>query len=67
LEKSCPFKDKQNHLRRSNVIYKPASTCGSNYIGQTRRNLITRINEHKFNQRSEVCMQVFVGQTQAPV
>jgi len=55
LKKSFPYKDKQNHLRRSSVVYKLTCTCGSNYIGQTRRNLITRINEHKFDQRSEVC------------
>jgi len=36
LKKSFTYKDKQNHLRRSSVVYKLTCTCGSNYIGQTR-------------------------------
>ena len=36
----------------------------SNYIGQTRRNLKTRINEHKFDQRSEVCKHLLANTTQ---
>ena len=36
-------------------------TCGSNYIGQTRRNLITGINKHKFDQRSEVCKHLLAN------
>jgi len=47
LKKSFTCKDKQNHLRRSNIVYKLTPTCGSNYIGQARRNLITRLIEHK--------------------
>ena len=30
---------------------------------QTRRNLITRINEHKFDQRSEVCKHLLANPT----
>jgi len=63
LKKSFTYKDKQNHLRRSSVVYKLTCTCGSNYIGQTRRNLITRINEHKFDQRSEVCKHLLANPT----
>jgi len=63
LKKSFTCKDKQNHLRRSSVVYKLTCTCGSNYIGQTRRNLITRINEHKFDQRSEVCKHLLTNPT----
>jgi len=55
LKKSFTYKDKQNHLRRSSVVCKLTCTCGSNYIGKTCRNLITWINEHKFDQRSQVC------------
>ena len=58
LKKSFSYKDKQNHLRRSSIVYKLTCTCGSNYIGRFRRNLITRINEHKFDQRSEVCQHL---------
>jgi len=53
VEKNSPYEDKQNHNRCSNVFYKLACTCRSNYIGRTRRNLITRMNEHKFDQRSK--------------
>ena len=63
LKKYFTYKDKQNHLRRSSVVYKLTRTCGSNYIGQTRRNLITRINEHKFDQRSEVCKHLLANPT----
>ena len=63
LKKSFTYKDKQNHLRRSSVVYKLTCTCGSNYIGQTCRNLITRINEHKFDQRSEVCKHLLANPT----
>ena len=63
LKKAFTYKDKQNNLRLSSVIYKLTCTCASNYIGQTRRNLITRINEHKFDQRSEVCKHLLANPT----
>ena len=63
LKKYFTYKDKQNNLRRSSVVCKLTCTCGSNYIGQTRRNLITRINEHKFDQRSEVCKHLLANPT----
>ena len=40
------FKDKLCTLRRRNVVNKLSCSCGSNYIGQTRRNLIIRLQEH---------------------
>ena len=55
------YKDKHNHLRRSSIVYELTCTCGSNYIGQTRRNWINRINEHKFDQRSEVCKHLLAN------
>ena len=63
LKKSFTYKDKRNHLRRSSVVYKLTCTCGSNYIGQTRRKLITRINEHKFDLCSEVCKHLLANPT----
>jgi len=54
LKKSFTYKDKQILLRRSSIVYKLTCMCGSNYIAQIRRNLIIRLNEHKFNQPSEV-------------
>jgi len=61
LKKYFTYKDKQYHLRRSSVVCKQTCTCGSNYIGHTRRNLITRINEHKFDQGSEVCKHLLAN------
>jgi len=61
LKKSFTYKDKQSHLRRSNIFYKLTCTFESNYIGQTRRNLITRVNKHKFDQRSEVCKHLLAN------
>ena len=34
-------------------------SCGQNYIGQTKRNLITRLNEHRMCEDSEVCKHFF--------
>ena len=59
LKKSFTYKDKQNHLRCSSVVYKLTCTCGSNYIGQTRRNFI----KHKSDQRSEVCKHLLANLT----
>ena len=38
-------KDKQATLRRSNVVYKLNCSCGGGYIGQTKRNLTSRLKE----------------------
>ena len=51
-------KDKQPLLYRNNVVYKLSCSCGSIYIGQTRRNLQSRMDEHnpmaKHQQQSDV-------------
>ena len=51
-------KDKQPLLYRNNVVYKLSCSCGSVYIGQTRRNLQSRMDEHnplaKHQQQSDV-------------
>ena len=36
-------------------MYQLTCSCGQNYIGQTKRNLITRLNEHRTCKDSEVC------------
>ena len=46
IGKYFSHKDKQLLLRRSNVVYKINCSCGDTYIGQTKRNLINRLNEH---------------------
>ena len=42
------YKDRQSLLHSSGVVYQ-------NYIGQTKRNLITRLNEHRMCKDSDVC------------
>ena len=37
------------------VGYQLTFSCGQKYIDQTKQNLITRLNEHRTRQSSEVC------------
>ena len=46
-------KEGQALLHRSNAVYHIHCSCGSNYIGETARNLLTRLNEH--NPGSKKC------------
>ena len=41
------LREKQPKLFRTCVVYRLTCSCGSTYIGQTKRNLQTRLNEHK--------------------
>ena len=38
-------------------------SCGSAYIGQTRRNLLSRIKEHDSSEKSEVCKHLLQNPT----
>ena len=49
------LEDKQKTLMKYGVVYKLTCSCGSSYIGQTRRNLINRLKEHSSSDKSEVC------------
>ena len=55
LKQQLHFKDPQPQLLRSNVVYRLNCSCGSFYIGQTRRNLVKRLDEHQTSLNSEVC------------
>ena len=46
-------KEGQALLHQSNVVYHIHCSCGSNYIGETARNLLTQLNEH--NPGSKKC------------
>ena len=52
------LKELQSKLYRHNVVYKLTCSCGSVYIGQTRRNLQSQLHEHNPatspNQHSDV-------------
>ena len=48
-------KDRQALLNRFNVVYKLTCSCGASYIGQTQRNLINCIEEHRTSLSSAVC------------
>ena len=55
LKQQFLVKDRQCHLMQNNVVYQLKCSCGSFYIGQTRRNLTKRLEEHQTSQNSEVC------------
>ena len=46
LENIFKFKDNGPQLMRNNVVYKLDCSCGASYIGQTERNLYSRMDEH---------------------
>ena len=48
------LKDRQKTLTKYGVVYRLTCSCGSSYIGQTRRNLINRLKEHFNADKSEV-------------
>jgi len=41
------LEDRQALLNRYNVVYRLTCSCGASYIGQTQRNLINNIEEHR--------------------
>ncbi|KYN03341.1 hypothetical protein ALC62_05841, partial [Cyphomyrmex costatus] len=46
-------KDNTEKMQRNNVVYKvECNNCDSSYVGQTKRKLITRVKEHKYNIRA---------------
>jgi len=47
--------DRQALLNLFNVVYKLTCSCGASYIGQTQRNLINGIEEHRTSLSSSVC------------
>ena len=55
IGKLFPYKDRQSLLHSSGVAYHLNSSCGQSYIGQVKRNLITRLNELRMCEDSEVC------------
>ena len=40
-------KDRQSLLHSSSVVYQLTCSCGQDYFGQIKRNLIIRLNEHR--------------------
>ena len=50
IAKLFPYNDRQSLLHSSGVV----CSCGQNYIGQTKRKLIARLNEHRMSEDSEV-------------
>ena len=43
---------------KSGIAYNLASSCGSTYIGQIWRNLLSRIKEHATSEKSKVCKRL---------
>jgi len=54
IDKLFPYKDRQALLQSSGVVYKLSCSCRQTYVGQTKHNLITRLNEHRICEESEV-------------
>ena len=54
LKQQFLIKDRQRQLTRSNIVYRLNCSCGSFYIGQTRRNLVKRLEEYQSSPNSEV-------------
>ena len=46
LKRLFTFRERQNKLHRSSVVYRITCSYKSTYIGQTSRNLITRLKNH---------------------
>ena len=46
LKRLFTFKEHQNKLHRSSVVYRITCSCKSTYVDQTSRNLITRLKNH---------------------
>ena len=55
IGKLFPDKDRQSLLHSVGVVYQLTCSCDQKYIGQTKRNLISHLNEHQTCQSSEVC------------
>ena len=55
IGKLFPYKDRQSVLHSVGVVYQLTCSCSPKYIGQTKQNLITHMNEHQTRQSSEVC------------
>ena len=58
---TCGWKNQQLIHSMENIlffqitVYKLTCSCGASYIGQTQRNLINRIEEHRTSHSSAVC------------
>jgi len=63
LKKYFTYKDKQNHLRRSSVFYKLNMHVWVKVHWTDSPKFNSRINEHKFDQRSEVCKHLLANPT----
>ena len=49
LKRHFTFKERQNKLHCSSLVYRVTCSCKSTYINQTSRNLITRLKNHDPN------------------
>ena len=47
-------------LIKSGIVYKLACSCESTYIGQTKHNLLSRIEEYATSEKSEICKHLFI-------
>ena len=55
IGKLFPHEDRQSVLHSVGVVYQLTCSFGQKYIGETKRNLIMRLNEDRTRQSSKVC------------
>ena len=48
---------------KSRIVFKLTCSYGSTYIGQTKRNLLSRIKEHATSEKSKVCQHLLQNPT----
>ena len=67
LKRLFTFKERQNKLHRFSVVYRITCSCKSTYIGQTSRNLITRLKNHDPNSPNRQDTEVSKHSTDNPI
>ena len=66
IGKNFRFKHKQPLLMKSGIAYKLTCSCGCTCVGQTRRNLLSRIKKLATTKKSEVCKHLLQNSTCTP-
>ena len=65
IGKLFPYKDRQSVLHSVGVVFQLTCCFDQKYIGQMKRNLIMRLNEHRTPQSSEVCRHLMENPKQS--
>ena len=55
IGKLFQYKDRQFVLYSVGVVCQLTCSCSQDYVGQTKRNMNTHLNDHRIRQSSEIC------------